>query len=1137
MTTDYYSYKKIYTTGELFTRSSGEDFVGYAQYKDADGIVTDFETGEVLTPKNTYESDVFTSRMFKDRTIDDFNISLPISESECLFDLNDTLNFKEFKFKLEKIKENNAFVFSQLFIASNQLPRANSVSYSALTDTGDDSLTGFSLSAGGAIFGNPIFSSADNPDIAALGGVFDVTSQTNYDSADKFALFCVSETTLITLTGDDGGASIVEASTEYETISSNVLEFGRIGGVASNSKALFVSDTESNTIIKYDITGYMNNDTALANVRYVTSVMGGSGLVDRRANFSSPTRVACSERHVAVFDSDNICIKVFNTNLDYFTTLTFINLNKALLGKETFQTMAFDPDFNDLYILTTDDTGKIILYRANIQTRQIETVNIANELDSDEVIQSISFSRVDSNYWYFNTNKRIYKKYKTRPNVTGVGFYDEARLGDFRNGVIGSTTGENRWNYQNSNFNLTNFFWNFRPESEQIVATVAEAGVPIEAQKFRAFNIVEGPAGSDKVIIFTKSKIYHFDEPSSNAYQYVLNRDNYTNYGINGFTMQPDEYIQVAVINSEIYKLVYDLLLIKNNLVGRFAGKYVNEQLVLTNYNYNIEFSRLKRENVEDYFIHHNEENIVGALNRVFGKIYELQEFIVNATQVDVGTEVRDVVSVDGPAPEPEPEPEANLTIQKEIETAGPYVVGSDVIYKVTLSNTGDAPATNIRLSDSLNNITIISDPRNVLTSSITVNAGETITVRYSYTLDQPGQITNTVTTTGSIAVSDSITINVSDLSDLTINKTIVNEPAEITVGDVLSYKVTVTNTGGATATSLKLVDSLGIGNISNITGTGSDMITSVLAELSAGETVEVNYEYTVVEADAGSNITNTATLTFNPGDITITETIIDSVTTSTAVIVPGVSVNYIQGSSQIGPAIYTDYDPYSSRTTTFRVQIGSSNKDRIIVVVGGASHNDSDETGAKSCTITADQTYTLNRITPTTDLTFSTTFIFAGVIPANASGGAAGGPTGGDLKLTVAWRGVDSAMDDDWGATYPTTIDIYEITDFESSNYLSRFNKNPGGGNFDLQSGEAITGNINIPAGGVCIGVCNSTAGSGDFDLLSPFIVDTTYTQASVLGEVGTITSNIDINQTITAKNVSGNDMSRTSFSAAVFR
>ena len=81
MTTDYYSYKKIYTTGELFTRSSGEDFVGYAQYKDAEGIVTDFETGEVLTPKNTYESDVFTSRMFKDRTIDDFNISLPIRAS------------------------------------------------------------------------------------------------------------------------------------------------------------------------------------------------------------------------------------------------------------------------------------------------------------------------------------------------------------------------------------------------------------------------------------------------------------------------------------------------------------------------------------------------------------------------------------------------------------------------------------------------------------------------------------------------------------------------------------------------------------------------------------------------------------------------------------------------------------------------------------------------------------------------------------------------------------------------------------------------------------------------------------------------------------------------------------------------
>ena len=755
--TDYFSYKKIYTTGGLFTRSSGEDFVGYAQYKG--GEVSDFETGEKLTPVNTYDTDVFTSRVFKDRTIDDFNISLPVSEVECLFDLNDTLNFKEFKFKLEKVKENNAFVFSRLFIASNQLPRASSISYSALEAEDSTDLTSYDITAGGAVFGNPPFASSNQPDLQKLGDVFNITSQPNYDYPDRFALFCASDTSLIALTGDNTSVSITEVSSEYETISSNVLTFGRIGGVTSNSKSLFVSDTEDNTIIKYDITGYLNNDTALANTRYVTSVTGGSGLVDRRANFNAPTRIACNEDHLAVFDSENICIKVFTTDLDYYTTLTFINLNKQLQGIETFSTMAFDPDFKDLYIITTTDENKIILYRSNIQTRQIEAINITNTLDDDETVQSISFSQTDSNYWYFNTNKRIYKKYKTRPNNTGVGFYDESRLGDFRNGVIGSTTGENRWNFQNTNFNLTNFFWNFKPESEQIVATVAGAGVPIEAQKFRGFNVISGPGGQDKIVIFTKSKIYHFNEPSTTAYQTVLNKPNYTNYGINGFSMSPDEYIQVAVINSEIYKLVYDLLLLKNNLVGRFAGKYVNGQLVLNNYNYNIDFSKLKRENVEDYFIHHNEENIVGALNRIFGKIYELQQFVVNSIQVDIGTEVRDDVSeiVDPEEPEPEPEPEANLTIQKEIETAGPYVIGSDVVYKVTLSNTGDAPATNIRLSDSLNNITVISDPRNILTSSVTVNANETITVRYSYTLDQPGQITNTITTTGSIAVSDSV--------------------------------------------------------------------------------------------------------------------------------------------------------------------------------------------------------------------------------------------------------------------------------------------------------------------------------------------------------------------------------------------
>ena len=1248
---DYYSYKKIYSDGGLFTLS-GKDFVGNVQYRD--GIASDYDTGAILEPKNTFATDLFTSRFFKDRIVDDSFISLPISETECTFSLNETLNFKSFKYKLDQLKKNNTFVYSQLFIASNRLPVAESITYDAF-DEDTNSLVNYNIGLGEAVFANPDFLTAqEDSDIYALGNVEDITAQPNYDFSDQFAMFCAAGNSFISLTGNSDGLSIVEKSEEYESTSNNIQKFGRVGGITSNSKYLFVSDSIENVVIKYDITGYVNNDTALANIRYLTSIMGGTGFTDRRSNFNEPTKLACTEDRLAVYDSSNECVKVYNTDFDYLTTLTFINLQKARGGIETFRAMAFDPDFKTLYVLTTTDTNNIILYRADINTRNIETINIADVLDEDEVVRSITFSQTDSNYWYYSTNKRIFKKYKTRPTVSSVGSYDEERLGDIRTSSIGSTSSENRWNKQKTVYNNTFFPWNFKPSSTVITTTDADVGLPIPGQKFRAFNIVPGLPGNEKILLFTKSRIYHFDEPVTLTYQKVLNKTNYDNYGLNGFSLSPEEYIQPAVLNSELYKLIYDLLAIKNNIVGRFAGKYnYKGELVLDNYNYNINYAALKRENIEDYFIHHNEESLVGALNRIFKQVYELQRFVVSAIQIDIGTQVREIETTSDDV-----EQKANLILRKEIKNPkSKYIVGDTIEYVVTLSNTGNIPAPNVRLQDSLQGIVVTEDKRGILSNNVDVNVGETLEVTYEYTLTQPGELTNSITAEGDNPANASSTINVDSNTDLTFTKTlvsepgtlnvgnvlkyklevsnagadaenvlvvdskqanitnisgdlfngiatlaesgvetttydyiiqeqdigkkvvnkatltanpagggeqivltdttstdgttvvpaafltmtknIVNEPSEIKVGDTLTYQVVVSNTGNAAASNLVLADSL---NVVNVRGTGKSMLNGGLGTLATGSNVKVTYEYVVQSSDVGGKVINTATLTADTDGAGTLITITKTKETNTAVIVPSAKINYIQSSSQIGPSIYTDYDPFSSRTYTFRTQIGTSNKDRLIVVVGGAGHNDSDQTGARSCTITADQTYTLNRVTPISDTTFSSTFIFAGVIPANASGNAAGGPTGGDLKLKVGWRGVDSAMDDDYGATYKPTIDIYEVTDFDSANFLSRVDKNNGGGNFDLNIGEAITSNINIPAGGVCIGVCRSfNAYKGKFVLEPPFIANTTYNEPQLIGQVGAFTVNTDTTQTIKAKNTLSiygiKDLSKCSFSAAVFR
>ena len=75
MIIDYTSYKKVYTSGDLFTLT-GSDFYGFAETKDS--VAKEVTTGKTLTSKNTFATDLFFTNNFTDRVISDTNIILPI---------------------------------------------------------------------------------------------------------------------------------------------------------------------------------------------------------------------------------------------------------------------------------------------------------------------------------------------------------------------------------------------------------------------------------------------------------------------------------------------------------------------------------------------------------------------------------------------------------------------------------------------------------------------------------------------------------------------------------------------------------------------------------------------------------------------------------------------------------------------------------------------------------------------------------------------------------------------------------------------------------------------------------------------------------------------------------------------------
>lgn len=726
---DYYSYKKIYTGGDMFTLS-GRDFVGLAQYAGDEAI--DVVSGDVLIGKNTYDTDLFKSNVFRDRVIDDIGIPLPIDISECYFGLNETFNFKTLKFKLDNLRANNTFVYSRLFIASNNLPFAETITYAGLELADSVDFTVYTVGKLTEQI-NQTVDFIDSNNYKSLGDVFDTTAQVNYDDSGRFALFCVSSSSFVSITGSDVAFDVIESSSLYDSSTANDFTFKEIGGITSNKDSMFISDKGNNTVIKYDITGYLNNDTALRNRRYLQGVVGGEGNVDRRTNFIDPTVLTCNDRYLAIYDSGNKCIKLFTVFLEYVTTFTILNLRKERLGIETFNTMEFDPDFKTLYVITTEDTGDVILYRIDVDTRKLERVAM-NENIGNGRVNSIAFSQVDSNYWQFCTDTTIYKKYKTRPQDNGVGYYTESNLFEPFKTIPGSSIIINKWDLQTTGWGNSNFLWNLDLGED------VEGGIVRDYTlgKFRGLSVVRGEGGNDKIVVFGKSRVYYFSEPTPTSYQRVLKSFNRINYGISGFSLSPDEYVQPPVINSEIYKVVYDLLLLKNSLVGRFASRVDDGgNAILQDYNYNIDLSELREDNIENYFIHHNEENIVGAINRVFGEIYNLQTKLINLIQVDTGSDIQGsgrYVDSSDPSCRVLVSSLGNLSISKSVQTtAEVYGEGDTVTYSVSLSNTGGKVVGGVTLTDSLSGIFNKDDALGITTNRVDVSPGQVITVTYDY--------------------------------------------------------------------------------------------------------------------------------------------------------------------------------------------------------------------------------------------------------------------------------------------------------------------------------------------------------------------------------------------------------------------
>ncbi len=135
-----------------------------------------------------------------------------------------------------------------------------------------------------------------------------------------------------------------------------------------------------------------------------------------------------------------------------------------------------------------------------------------------------------------------------------------------------------------------------------------------------------------------------------------------------------------------------------------------------------------------------------------------------------------------------------------------------------------------------------------------------------SYTYEGSGEVLN--------ATSNNVPINFETTGGITIQKSVT--PTTFTVGDILSYSITITNSGTNYLNGVRIIDDLGEGYLAYVLGTGSlttssqtyavnpiatSPLTFTLQQLAVGETMTLNYRAQVVFnlPPNVTSITNTA--------------------------------------------------------------------------------------------------------------------------------------------------------------------------------------------------------------------------------------------------------------------------------------
>lgn len=609
---DAYQTKFNYTPGGEFVLS-GSSYVGMFNVY-GDGTVYTGRYRDVnsnsLEINSNYSADMHASEHQRDLNAFD-TFALPHQRNKIQIDLNETVNFTTINSKIKFLHENQLYLYSKLFIGDTDVPYAydRTAAISSLSGQYGWWSTPNYYSLGYDLFATYAGTSSEFAQYTQMDSMkrFVIIP---FENASGFGIIGITNTHVIGLTSN---ADLTEISLPllYTNVIDNYSDerCQNLTDLTFDGKYLYVTDSAINSggqVFKYDVTTYRTGDAAFLSNRFLIKPLGGLGGRDNNIKFKGCGVIGSKANMIYVADQGNGAVKVYDDNLVWLKTIILPR------GDYTVADIRYRKLNNSMYFLVRNNaTNKYIMYRYDSNNRLRETFRLKDDLyaETDGEFRRMAFSEQDSNVFYLITKSTVYKKFFSRPETTFAVF----KRDKFGQSPIF------KWNFENIRWGFDTKLWNLTEK--------------YDADTYLNFgDIAVMPSNNDVdgLFVLGNGVIFHFSEVTN--YQSVLDDTIINYYNLQKTSLEYTENVQSLTINKELYKIYSNIIQLKNNIRGRFSFEYDGYgNLDYRTYMYFIE-NELERVKINlnlDSQINANELVQAGTMNKIFNKLYDVQDALL----------------------------------------------------------------------------------------------------------------------------------------------------------------------------------------------------------------------------------------------------------------------------------------------------------------------------------------------------------------------------------------------------------------------------------------------------------------------------------------------------------------------------